>query len=167
MTTLNEAVTKVFEQAGTQLLFAGWVRLIRPHEQVIGLPASIDAGFNWVIRLDDRNPTLGPGSFDLETLKWWAGRANAIVVDAAPRHPEKSKLLGRAAAEAHGLLVIETTEHQRLAWHELLQEVGDVNRPAVVMAFRDGNAPGMLHFALGSLETDFSSDPPPFPGHIH
>jgi hypothetical protein len=161
MTTLNEAITKACD---AQLLFTGVRSRIRPHERLIGKLTSACPDAQWVTTFDDRNPTMGPGSFDIETVRWWATRADIIVVDTADRHREKSRLLGRAVAEGHRLLVVETVESHREGWRQLLREVGHVNSSIAVMAFRNGNAPGVLHFSLGRLGTDFSADPPPFTG---
>jgi hypothetical protein len=157
MITVNEAVTD-----GTQLLFGGVVSRIRPHRQLIGLPSFANPNTQWGTIVDDRNPTAGPGSFDVETLKWWATRADIIVVDAADRHREKSKLLGRAAADGHRLFVLETVEGQREAWHQVLRAVTAVGSRPMVMEFRNGSTPGVLHYSSGLLGADFSDDPPPF-----
>jgi hypothetical protein len=145
------------------MLFAGVVSRIRPHRRLIGLPLPAGPDTQWVTIMEDRGSIAGPEAFDTETLQWWVSRADMIVVDAAQPHRGKARMLGAAALAGHRLLIVETLEQRREAWHQILRGQGNPNSKTPVLQFRNCPVPGLLHYCTGFLDTDFPAELPPLP----
>jgi hypothetical protein len=158
-----EMMTPLFRALVSQRGLLTW---LLPGIRTIGVPRFAHPDVVWLTMVDDLDPAAaGPGSFDTETIQWWAQRAEVFIVDAMKPHTKK--YLGPAAVFAQGrlVLVVQTPEARREEWHQFFREVRDASTPNLVMDFMNSTVPGAPHHRLrmGSLGTEFPADAPFIP----
>ena len=138
---------------------------LTPGKPLFGLPRHLD-GSPWLTIVDDIDPVAaGPESFDKDSLKGWAIRAQVIAVDAAAPKVKVYETLGSLAADGRLVLVVQTVEARRLQWHQYFVFVRPPGTPTMMMHHLNNprsDGPRQI-VRMGGLHDDFESDRPILP----